>query len=115
MFARSFKKVRSVNSNTANFPTFPTVAAAADLHKSTFDPETAAGRVVIPLVDILKGGGGFVPRYVDIFPFGLGANDDTFSLRLIGWRRYLPMMSGHRTMFVPSIVTELACTMSTYV
>lgn len=59
----------------------------------------------------LSNGSGNVPNALVVAPFGVGGDNDTFSVRVIGWRKvgYAPSES----IWVPVVLVELACTMST--
>lgn len=106
--ARPFRKARAVNSSSANYPTL-----AAEIDLALSDVGTAAGRCIIPLVN--PGGNGKVPKKIEIWPYGLGANNDAFSFRLIGWRRFLPIASTEpRSLWVPGIVADCACVMGNF-
>lgn len=111
--ARPFSKARSVNSSASAF-TAPTVTDYKTLKALFTDAATAAARVVIPL-STQPGGSGSVPCAIDIFPYGLGSNNDTFSLRLIGWRRYPTPIADDRILMIPFLLCELGCTISAFV
>jgi hypothetical protein len=49
-----------------------------------------------------------------LWPFGLGADNDAASLRVIGWSRALDTASA-LTLWVPTILIEVACTFSAVV
>ncbi len=49
------------------------------------------------------------PQYVQVIPFGDGANNSTFDLRVIGWK-----VSG-LGLWVPTILAQAACRLSTAV
>lgn len=111
--ARPFKKLRSVNASDANFPTFPALESYASLLARATDAADATSRVPILLTP--HGGNGVIPAGIDLFPYGLGSDNDVFSLRLIGWRRVLPAIADGRVIMVPSMIGEIACTISAYV
>ncbi len=67
---------------------------------------------------------------LDLFPFGAGSDDNTFDLRVIGWRRAVYSTVDMRNpgaknafidntnmnvLWVPSIVAEVTCTLSAIV
>ena len=97
-----FRKVRSVNATDTSFPSkIPTVTEPAG------DAGTATGASVIDIggnpPGTAQNGGMFVP-------YGLGANNDTFSMRVIAWR---VIRSGTtKALWVPVVLCEVACTMS---
>ena len=46
------------------------------------------------------------------WPIGVGADNDAYSLRLIGWRRITGgVITGHQQIWVPSIIAEVSCTL----
>lgn len=105
---RPLRRFRSVNSNSADFPTLTT-----EIDLLPGDAGTAAGRAILPLVD--RGGSGSVARFMEVWPFGLGSDNDVFSLRVIGWRRVVPLISDNRQLWVPGILCDAVCTLSTFV
>lgn len=93
-----FRKARGVNSNDASFPSrVPTTTAPL------FAVATAAGtQQVIPI------GPGVSANSAVIVPYGLGASNDAFNLRVLGWREVRG--EGVLTLWVPVVLCELACT-----
>ncbi len=69
------------------------------------------------VIDLTAGGpgggaGGIVPQYMMVLPYGLGASNDGFSLRIIGWRRCntpLGAATSVLTLWVPTTFVEVAC------
>lgn len=63
---------------------------------------------------VLELGPGAVPAFVRIFPYGLGADNDVFSLRVTGWHR---VGSGPTpgTLWFAETLLEVTCTISTFV
>lgn len=49
------------------------------------------------------------PEYIQVIPFGDGADDSTFDLRVIGWK------VSDLGLWVPTILAQAACTLSTAV
>lgn len=49
------------------------------------------------------------PQYIQVIPFGDGADDSTFDLRVIGWK------VSDLGLWVPTILAQAACTLSTAV
>ena len=70
--AEKWRKARPANS---------TDAALAARPATTADP---AGPGVLKL--LAGGAGGWVPTHAVVVPYGAGADNSTFTLRLIGWR-----------------------------
>jgi len=89
-------------------------ACAANANTSAFTAKTAAvltvpsGNLVGQIANV-DGGGGRVPNRIRIYPYGLGANNDGFALRLWAWYR------GHNPdTWYPSILTQINCTMGSF-
>lgn len=61
----------------------------------------------------LRGSGILGQNAVFCVPFGAGDDDDAFSMRLIGWRVY--GTDPATLLWVPVILAEVSCTMSTAV
>lgn len=107
--ARPFQKARSVNSSSANFPTW--VSSELVLEKDYFaDAGTAAGRVVTRLSNL--GGNGIVPCWMKFMPYGLGNDNDAFSVKLVGVTRIMPPLSDGRIQVVRQEIAVLAATIS---
>lgn len=96
MLARPFRKAFSSNQNASSF-----TAKVAKFAKPS-------GSGVIELATTL---GGMVPSKVRIIPYGLGSENDVFSLRVWGW---VPVGSGDNPnlLWVPSSLGEFSCTIS---
>lgn len=105
MIARPLRKARSVNSSSANFPTF----VGTELDPAYTDAATAAGR---SLIQLGVGLGGYVPRNIELFPYGIGADNDTFDLRVMGYRRIFPQLADERYQYLRFILAKLSCTLS---
>lgn len=108
---RPYKKARSVNSSSANFPTWVTTELALP-NAYYADAGTAAGRVVTP---IGLCGNGRVPAWLHFIPYGLGSDDDVFSVNVVGVRRIAEPISDGRQQFVRELIAVLACTISSSV
>ena len=106
IIARAARKFRSVNSDSSAFPSL-----ADSLTPPPSDQGTAAGRATIELAP----SAGEVPNYIQLWPYGLGSDNDTFSMRIIGWRRIVPCDSNGMCQWTPHIIAEIACTISTAV
>ncbi len=57
--------------------------------------------------------GGLAQNGLVLVPYGLGDDDDVFAMRVIGWRRLGDDIA--TLIWVPVILAELTCTMSTAV
>jgi hypothetical protein len=85
-----YQKARAALSTDANFPSIVPTATAP----------SGTGVVSNPKV------GNEAPNWVQIIPFGEGADNSTFDLRVIGWK---PSSLG---LWVPTILAQAACTLS---
>jgi hypothetical protein len=50
-----------------------------------------------------------VAETLEILPYGIGANNDTFNMRVIGWRQIGPQATA---LWIPEILADLAVTLS---
>lgn len=76
------------------------------------DAMTATGQVAI---ELSKGIGGSIPCGVQILPIGVGADDSTFSLRAILWKRMHTEVQWPSGIWVPQLLCGLDCTLGTTV
>lgn len=91
-YASKLQKVRATSSTDANFPSkVPTATAPS-----------GAGVVGDPIV---QGS----PQWIQIVPFGDGADDATFDLRVIGWK------VSDLGLWVPMILAQAVCNLSSAV
>lgn len=94
--SRPGKRVLAANANTSSFASkVPTIT----------EPTNDG------VLDLLNAGTGvIVPQYLKLWPIGLSANDDAYSMRVIGWTR---IGSGPNagTLWYPTVLCELACIM----
>ncbi len=101
--AGPFLRARGVNANDASFPSrIPTIAEPSSAIA------TAAGTQ--QAINIADGNFGVGQNSALIVPYGLGANNDGFSIRMIGWRSI--NRDGATRLWVPVILAEVACLMS---
>ncbi len=102
-------KVRKVNCTDTSFD-----ALAYTTTEPIVDAQTATGRAAIDLVN--RSGGvsnNTVPNSVQIFPFGAGSDDQTFDMRVIGWK---PAIYDSLTIgWIPYVLAGFSCTLSTSV
>lgn len=64
----------------------------------------------------MGAGGALAPNGVLVVPYGAGNDDTTFAMRIIGWRSITEHSSNQKiTEWIPIILVELACTLSTAV
>lgn len=93
VYEGNLQRVRANSSTDANFPSrVPTSTAPA-----------GDGVIFDPLA------GSSAPEWLQVIPFGDGADNATFDLRVIGWK---PTPLG---LWIPTILAQAACTLSTAV
>jgi hypothetical protein len=96
---------RTVNA-TGSFPSkVPTVTEPFG------DAATATGASVIDLAS--RPEGMFTQNGMLVVAFGTGANDTTFSFRVIGWNRIGINTIGQQALWVPVNLLEIACIIGT--
>lgn len=89
---RSLQKAFTANANTSSFPSkIPTIT------EPTNDGVTD-----------LQGGSGGCPQRLLILPYGLGSANNTFDMKVIGWR--LMGNSLNSGLWVPTTLCEVTCT-----
>lgn len=89
VYSEKLERVRATSSTDANFPSKVPTATVP----------TGAGVVVDPVV---RG----APQWIQVVPFGDGADNATFDLRVIGWK---PTTLG---LWIPTVLAQAACTLS---
>ncbi len=91
---RRYQKALTANANSSSFASkIPTITEPAN----------------DGVIDLIKDGCE-IPEKLRVLPYGLGANNDAFSLRVIGWRR-IASATPQLTLWVPTVLCEVACTM----
>lgn len=98
----SFQKARSVNQTSATF-----VSKLPTATEPVGDAGTATGASVIELGQ----GGATSPNVLIICPYAIGSNNNTFSVRVIGWRS-IGENAPTTMLWIPVVLVELACTIS---
>lgn len=89
-------------------------AMATNANTSAFTAKTAlvktrpSGNLV---TELAPTSGGKVPARVRIFPYGLGSNNDAFSMRVWGWTQLGPTSA---PLWLPAALGEFACTISAF-
>ncbi len=97
--SRPFQKALTTNSAATSFASkIPTITEPAN-------------DGVINLV----AGGNSVPQRMIVLPYGLGADNDVFDLRIIGWRHIGAGPTAAAVLWVPTILAGLTCTISAVV
>lgn len=61
--------------------------------------------------NLVENGQGLAPCFVYVSPFGTDAANETFALRIIGWKR-IEAVPGSPFLFWPITLVELTCTLS---
>lgn len=89
-YVSKLQRVRATSSADATFPSRVPTATAP----------TGAGVVNDPIV------GQGAPDWVQVIPFGDGADNATFDLRVIGWK------VSDLGLWVPTVLAQAACTLS---
>jgi hypothetical protein len=100
--SKVFSKVGATNINTAAFPSrVPTIT----------EPTPSATAAVVQLAAREWGGGGEIPMAVLLLPYGLGNDNDTYDMKLIGWRQIGQSPPQGTWLWVPYTLTEFTCTL----
>jgi len=89
-YVARFQPVRPTSSTDASFPA----------KAPTLTVPTGAGVLQDPVV------GDKTPEWIQVVPFGDGADNSTFDLRVIGWK---PTPLG---LWIPTTLAQAACTLS---
>lgn len=117
MLARPLRKVRSVNCSNATYN-----ALADTLTEPRGDPGTATGSVVINIAmegqsgTINPASMGYVPTWLELWPYGLGATGNTMNVRVVAWQSVIDsstQAAGVKCQWAPSELCEVACTLGT--
>ena len=93
VYEAKLQRVRATSSADATFPSKVPTATAPSGDGVVSDPVA----------------GGLAPEWLQVVPFGDGADNATYDLRVIGWK---PTPLG---LWVPTILAQAACTLSTAV
>ena len=109
---RPLIKALPVNSNAAAFAA-KTACTTGDTPLG--NNPTAAAIAAVGLVRLAAegGAGGYVPSNARLYPYGLGAAANTFSVRLWGWW-HIGAGPDLAKLWMPGILGEFACTLSTF-
>lgn len=113
--AGPWRKGRKTNATNATFPSrIPLAVDPFITAGASGDADTATGASVIRLTNELFGGQS--QSGVELLFYGVGADNTTFSARVIGWS---PMVSDRLVevtpetqIWIPVVLAELACTLS---
>lgn len=103
--AGRLQKARSVNQTSAAF-----VSKVPTTTEPLGDAGTATGSSVINMVR----DSGQSQNLIKIKPYGVGADDTTFSVRVIGWSAIQNAGNVIPFLWVPELLGEFLCTLSSY-
>jgi hypothetical protein len=92
-YQHQYRPARSSNSTDASFPS----------RVATATQPTGEG-----VLDLFGLGGGQRVQAVKVVPFGSDAANETFKVRVLGWTQ-----TSGSSLWVPSALTELTCTLAT--
>ncbi len=101
--ASEFRKARSVNQTSNGY-----VSKIPTTTEPSGDAATATGACVFDL----QGSGHSVQNGIIVLPYAIASNNGTFSVRVIGWRRAGPADGATPPIWIPLVLVELACTVS---
>jgi hypothetical protein len=94
-----WRKARGTNANDSSFPSrIPTVTPPLT------DVAGAAGTQ--QAIDVVPNAGGYGANAVVIMPYGLGSDNDAFSMRVIGWSSVT--VAGVNTLWIPTVLAEFS-------
>ncbi len=102
-----WRRVRSTNTTDNGFPS--RIIRATEPSGTGNSAAQATASAVIDMTQ--PDGGGITQNAMIIKPYGAGANNATFSLRVIGWRK-VEEGDPTTTIWDPTVLVELACTLS---
>jgi hypothetical protein len=104
---QAWRRWLSANDTSASFPSrIPTLTPPTD---TTDALRTLEGGPNIVRVDVLGA------DTLELMPYGAGADDTNFNLRVIGWRCIAGIASTDSALWIPSSLCTLACTLGTTV
>lgn len=89
------------------FLTTSSVAAAFASLVDTLAEPTGDG-----FLDLSAAGSGRVPEYLELWPIGLGADNDAFNIRVIGISRLMPPAADGRYQWVPFMLAQVGVVVS---
>lgn len=109
-------KVRRVNATDTSFPSrIPTKQAPqAAMFPSGPGTPIAAGSATLKEVINTRGAvGSQSANLLQLFPYGTGSDNNTFSLRVIAWHAVNPPNNDlNKNIYIPTTLCELAVTLS---
>lgn len=102
-----WRRVRQTNTTDNGFPS--RIIRATE---PTGIGDNAAQATASAIIDLTSSPGGIVQNSLIIKPYGAGANNATFSFRVIGWRKVDEAAVPDTSVWDPTVLVELACTLS---
>jgi hypothetical protein len=100
LVSQQFRKARTVNQTSNGYVSkVPTGTAPSGTGSSA----TNASVIDAPTNSLAK------PNRLVILPYAIGSNNNTFSVRVIGW---MPTADSTTRIWIPVLLCELACTVS---
>ena len=108
---QALRRVRTTNATDNGFPTrLPTRTEPTGTGNNAAQASASA---VINLSNSFAGGGsGAVQNRVIILPYGVGANNNTLSFRVLGWRYLIEGGDAIQAMWIPVPLGEFSVTLS---
>lgn len=104
--SEDFRRIRATNTTDNGFPSrIPRTTEPTGIGDDVAQATASA------IVD-LRNGSIRAQNKVLIKPFGTDANDETFSLRVIGWRKIIEAGVEATSFWDPTMLAQLACTLS---
>ena len=110
---RPLIKALPTNVSSAAF-TAKTTLASGDTPLGNNPTQAAQDAVGLKRLAAEGGAGGYIPSNIRIYPYGLGSDNDVFSLRLWGWW-HIGEGPDLAKLWMPSIIGDFVCTLSTFV
>ncbi len=92
---RPYKKALAANANTSSFPS-----------KVPTTTEPANDGVIDLVTD-----GIAVSRKLHVVPYGLGSDDNTYDMKVLGWRHIGAKSPGNEVLWVPTTIGEFTVTL----
>ncbi len=109
---RPLIKALATNATSAGF-TAKTVLKSGDTPLGTNPSAASVAAVGLTLVAAPGGTGGYTPSLIRIYPYGLGADEDAFSIRLWGWW-HLGSGPDLAKAWMPSLLGEFTCVLGSF-
>jgi hypothetical protein len=102
-------KARSVNQTSTSF-----VAKIPTITEPNGDAATATGACVFNVGGDRASPSLSMQNFVKVKPYGVASNNQTFSVRVLGWSAVYPTGSSQAApvLWVPELLAELLCTAS---